>query len=111
MSEIGDILVKALDVINTRGWCQYRLRDEAGRVCAQGAVLEAMGLQALFNLCGPRRELFDGAIRVLGHHTGADCWDNLGAITTYNNAPERTIEDIKTLFEKAALDEGISLGG
>ena len=43
VDEVGELLLKAADVVERKGWCQCRLRTPSGRVCVMGAVLVAHG--------------------------------------------------------------------
>jgi hypothetical protein len=106
-----EILEKAHDIVQD-GWCQFALTDYAGRYCASGAIM-----QAQYGTTGYAPELLtDGAyldarealIKAIAQDYPA--WRDgflLGAITTWNNMPDRTQEEVVLIFKKAAysLDE------
>lgn len=85
-----ETLLAAADVINQRGWCQGELKDKNGAVCAMGAICSVAQWQS--------REALD-AHRLLIAEIGC------GTIVGWNDAPERTAEDVILTMKKAANHE------
>lgn len=114
MSEIGNIIAKAAKEIETRGWCQGTLENDKGEVCALGAVHHVLVGRCNFWHRGyEQSDQRDAALKVLAAHIPADFESHFprssSRVVTYNNAKGRTKQDMLELFEKAALDEGVSL--
>lgn len=88
--EASCVLVRAAAIVD-RGWCQGRLRDGLGNVCAQGALLEASG--RLDGFSPLFMEAMRRLIRGVGHHD----------ITAWNDFPGRRREEVSAAMRKAAL--------
>lgn len=112
MSEIGNIIAKAAQEIETRGWCRGSLQNERGEVCALGALHYAMvgHWDGDYWKNDHQRE---AVLKVLAAHLPADFEGRYpypaSRVVSYNNYPGRTKQDMLELFEKAAADEGVSL--
>lgn len=91
LDEVGQCLMDAADILRKHGWCQRALCDDVGRYCALGAI-SAAGTNALNLTTG-----------VLAKHLGI-VW-----ISEWNNAPERTAEEVIAALEDAALTRAINL--
>lgn len=91
------LLLDAADVIRKNGHCKNALRDAAGRVCAIGAIMEA----AREAYPGPNwsgfRDRVTDAFRLVEEVGGIPC------IAAWNNAPERTADEVIAAFERVAL--------
>lgn len=123
---IGDTIMKALNVIQTNGWCKFIRHDQYGRVCALGAVESALDLgiyQADFNpefirtvdalarYVPPVEEWvdkysLDSEQRILLDLLEAE-YGNHALVACYNNT--HTQQEVEELFEKAARNEGLTL--
>jgi hypothetical protein len=91
----SEVLRKAGDVLRERGWCQFRLEDDAGRVCLRGAVLSANGDAA-----------YNHEEQLLRASTGVECF---GA--DWNDLPSRTAAEAAIALDAAYVlalqEEGI----
>jgi hypothetical protein len=93
----SEILLKAADLLAERGWTQGQLVSAGGRVCALGAiriactgtidVLPGLSLGDAGNSASRRLETYVG------------CW-----IASWNDAPERTAEDVILAMKRVAHD-------
>jgi hypothetical protein len=95
---VADVLDDAADYIEKHGWCQNRLTDIAGRVCAAGAIRAALGI-AESEIPGDTYHAVRHAIyRVapLTHEVPLPSW---------NDAPDRTEQDVLDMFRAAAKAE------
>jgi hypothetical protein len=95
----SEILYKAVDVLDERGWCQCYYRDHGGRVCvasaihlAAGGTLMPRGTSVSFLHDGPAKSAlaFFGAV-VTG-----------GCIEAFNNEDGAKKRDMKAALEIAA---------
>lgn len=104
MSEVGDALLEAAGVVNERGWCQDTVEDSQGRVCALGAInVVVMGNAHGQTVSELGMSMRYALMAVLGQ-PGTYC-----GIATHNNAAGRTQAEIIEWFEKAAMNEGVSV--
>lgn len=83
-------LLKAADLIEKHGLVKHRLYDEHGRLCAGGAIYAA---NTLFG--GKSQAAMTEAILMLQRHVG-------GSIAEWNNAPERTAQEVINTLREAA---------
>lgn len=83
LPKTAQTLLKAADIIRERGWCQNTLEDDDGHVCAVNAIILAGGLGS-------------GASGLVRDFVGA------GSLVGWNNAPERTAEEVIAAFENTA---------
>lgn len=105
--ETADILEKAAEVLETRGWCQGTYHNPAGRVCAVGAVRTAVwGAPLLRDL---EREVstkdyvkVNEALMVLAEDIGLQNWNDLAP--GWNDHPDRTQDEVIDAFKHAAKD-------
>ncbi len=87
------VLLKAADILREHGWCQGTIRDRQGRRCAVGAILMAdLMVGAAFAL--PRSPYADLAMRKMLPDQG---------VSTWNDEPGRTVEEVIEAMERAAL--------
>jgi hypothetical protein len=105
--ETADILEKAAEVLETRGWCQYTYEAPSGEVCAIGAVRTAVWGAPLL-MCVSREIVQEdyskanGALKALADHVNFQYWPEIGAF--WNDAPGRTKEEVIDAFKHAAKD-------
>ncbi|GHG10131.1 DUF6197 family protein [Streptomyces hydrogenans] len=98
-SEAKKILEDAYDILETRGWCQGTLRKADGRVCLEGAVIAACP-DSLHWLMQAQHPGF-AAWRTLGEVIGRETGCAFMSPYLWNDAPERTVEDVKLVLKKA----------
>lgn len=89
-----ELIHEAADVIRERGWVQHRIRDEKGRVCAVGAI-DTVAAPLWPTGTGVRR----AALRLL--RLTADSSGRVYSLTSWNDRPGRTKEEVLALFEQA----------
>lgn len=128
MTATGDVLIAAVKQFDEHGWCTGSLKNKAGEMCAVGALMEVIGHPADFRQ--PVREvyglsflelwedpLYQNALHALRRHIPGDfssgppwmCDDDDGCwVVKYNNT-RTSYAEIREWFEKAAMDEGVSL--
>lgn len=84
-------LLDAATYIEEHGWCQFYLQMRSGAVCMLGAMSRTV----------PRECGFDGAwirsVHLVQERTGCV------GISTWNDAPERTKEEVVSALRAAAL--------
>jgi hypothetical protein len=83
-------LRRAAQIVRERGWTQGRYEEEDGRMCVEGAMSLAHGYQAPAGNCDVVADLF--ALRQV----------TLENVVDWNDAPERTAEDVIAALEAAA---------
>jgi hypothetical protein len=88
----SQVLYKAADVLGALGWCQGRLQDEEGRVCAYGAIKVALDADP-FGYAGSHAITAAFAFNRANGTT---------SITTYNDELGRTKEEVQAAFRRAA---------
>lgn len=93
-SEIAEVLDKAADVIEVRGWCQRTLETGDGRVCMEGAISVACGVLGHPSV-GPQ---YSNALCAVGLH--------LGNLIPYrwNDAPGRDKYEVIDLLRTVAKE-------
>jgi hypothetical protein len=55
-TNVADTLDAAADAIERHGWCREDLHDDAGRVCAYGALYKVVGNVWFFDQMTPRQK-------------------------------------------------------
>lgn len=45
VDEVGQVLLKAADLLESKGWCKGAVQDGAGRICALQAICLAAGTE------------------------------------------------------------------
>lgn len=83
------LLLKAADLLREKGHCK-NIIEHQGRHCAVGAILASTS----------EHELHDAALDLLAKYIGVD---HRGDIPAWNNAPQRTADEVIEAFERAAL--------
>jgi len=84
----ADVLDKAADVIVERGWCQGQFRNSAGQVCALAAVHTAARTT-------PFTWVADEALGIIRKRVGM-------SVAYWNDAPERTADEVITALRECA---------
>src|SRR6266853_1806600 len=84
VDEVGECYLKAIGVIETKGWCKGSLMNVSGQVCMAGAIQ--------LTTCSWKER--DDALRFL-HKT-------LGLVGPWNDAPERTKDEVIAKLKEAA---------
>lgn len=97
----AEVLERAIEVLNTRGWTQFRTVDHLGRVCAEGAVRIAVWGDTLTNDFPPIGEAIDKA-RLAMLAASAVVPNRTGGIVAYNDAEAKTKEDVQAVMRYAA---------
>lgn len=93
---IRTILRRAADLIEQRGWCQHRLQDSQGRLCFNGGIMAAIGMTNFVN-----------AKPLIGLPASEFAFERLGGEPAYwNNAPERTKEEVVAKLRELADQAG-----
>ncbi|SRR5258706_1739766 len=85
VDEIGKCYLKAIEVLEQRGWCKGKLINDQGQVCMAGAIQIAT-----CNSYTLQRKAL-----TLMHLT-------LGMISRWNDAPERTKDEVIAKLKEAA---------
>lgn len=83
----ADVLERAADVLDERGWCQGRLSDDDKRVCARGAIdlATCWFVEAV------------SAEDALQAHVGA-------VVTTWNDDASRTKTEVQAAMRECAAE-------
>lgn len=98
-NETADLLEKAADVIFTQGHCKGQLENDKGEVCAVGALkVAAYGIA--YNIYN---EVSDGVIFDNSYQALCNKLDPY-AITTWNDLPETTAEQVMDTMKEVAKD-------
>lgn len=95
ITEVGprEILLEAANLLRKKGWCQWTLEDDQGRMCALGAILKANRNLSVHQV---QKSLY-----LLGKFLPPDK-RGYGPIVPWNNAPGRTKEEVIAAMEGAA---------
>ena len=103
------ILLRAHEIIEDRGWCQLTLQADDGRVCLQGAVMLASGVELLRGPTGlitpASREACMAsamnAIRMLEQRlTSGEVWE-------WNDEPGRTADEVLRLIRDTVAEAAV----
>jgi hypothetical protein len=115
---VPQTLHAAADAIETHGHTKGILLDEHGGMCANGAILRALDVEMIDHGHGTeviglhhKRPHFKAAVAALGSYL--DLSDNpykaSDLIPRWNNAPERTAQDVVEALRAAAAIEQAKL--
>lgn len=98
VDEDGEVLLRAADILEQRGWCQYEQESPDGRLCLYGAIFTARHGSAM-----PEQERSndDGWNRD-AHTLG---FPSAGAAVSWNNAEDRTAAEVIARLRSAAEQE------
>ena len=100
--QVREDLEAALSSLRRRGWCQGRYVDMKGRVCAVGAVRDAVyGVPRQTQGGGLVREAYAYAALLDKIH---DITGVAASVEVYNDHEGITLRDVENLFEKAIAD-------
>jgi hypothetical protein len=114
--QVTEVLRKAREVIEERGWCQGMLTADNGNVCAMGALRQATHDIPLTvkEAC----KLEEEAVKRMSKAAGTHFYEGESAegapyvyhvfdheIPSWNDKPSRTVEDVLLMFKRAA-EEG-----
>jgi hypothetical protein len=91
-STVKDTLNRAADLIEKYGHIKGQLGDRKMGMCANGAIFAAVGGSS---------EIWNDATNALGKHLGLSGYVRYD-IPAWNNAPERTKEEVITAMRDAA---------
>lgn len=96
--DISTVYRRAVEVLDERGWCQEVAEDRDGRVCALGALrVSAFGDANSYD-----DDLEHQVLRPLHDHLGQ-------LVAPWNDAPERTEDDVKAALLAVAESVGPSV--
>lgn len=97
---------QALDVLTKWGWTQGRLRARDGRLCARGALAEALGvLTSEGTILGGSDVAIDHCEAIAARILGSDRAPNAlysTPLTYFNDDPATSEEDVRLLLKHAA---------
>lgn len=88
-----NIYETAIDILNERGWTQGVVRNAKGEVCLIGALGIATGRIATNNG-------YCSALETCGRKLGIP----VGSVITWNDAPERSKEDVILILKELASE-------
>lgn len=89
LSPVSRALLDAADYIEKHGWCQHSLQDPNGRVCIFGAI----------DLVTADPDVLGNAVVRLSRQV------SYYPITAWNDAPERTKQEVVDTLRAAAMAE------
>lgn len=112
MKSVGDIIVGAIKEFDTHGWCTGQVLNRQGQMCAVGGVSKAMTGEAnVFTTGTLGTPKWNAVMAALASHLPQDYHPDDGDVTrviTYNNS-RTSYQEVRDWFEKAALNEGVTL--
>ena len=101
---VKEVLEGSLRELQARGWTQGRMYDyRTGSVCAVGAVRKAY-FNHYDTLSEGDLEYIEAIaylVAEVGRVTGQRVWYGEGTIESWNDAPDRSHEDVVLLFKNA----------
>lgn len=110
MSEVGDFLQTALDLMREKGWTRRVLVNKDGEMCARGALVRTENLLKLND--ADARPLRFAAEKALVAKIPADFekdpQDMRDILPQYNNS-RQDFSEVEAWFEKSIAEEGTSL--
>jgi len=92
--EVADVLDSAADYIERHGWTQGVLKSAAGKVCAGGAIV-----------CLSSRDIKIAALSALASQLGDHARSPLIAVPYWNDAPDRTEQQVLDALRAAAKSQ------
>lgn len=95
LTDVQKVLLGAAQVIRERGWCQKALVDGGGRLCVMGAILAV-------DTGDPEGDWGDVSNAAMDRLYG---YLDKQPPMIWNNAPERTAEEVIHALEAAAFSE------
>ena len=110
--EARETIRQAIDYMDEHGWCTMRLTNEAGNVCAVGALMAVTATDRHDWVDDDTQKRVGAPLKLLANHIpgeGLRPRDFIQAwvdVVHYNNEAGRSYDnDIRPWFEKAAADE------
>ena len=96
---VSDVLLRAADLIEERGWCQWIQEERDGSLCIAGAIAVASGgIASSRATMGSNGPLYWPAVQRFCEFVGEP---NPGP-ARWNNAPERIKSQVLTALREAA---------
>ncbi len=89
VDEVGQVMLKAADYLEEHGHCKHVLFNDKGAVCIRGAFMKV----------GSFAQLNEAELRL--KEFGIP-WNELIGVVDWNNAPERTGEEVIAVLRAAA---------
>lgn len=89
-------LLHAAEFLEIYGWCQGRMGDLSGRVCAYGAIKEASGSDYF------REPLYKFATHLGLLYRAGDIRSMAGEVARWNDVPTRTKQEVLNALREAA---------
>lgn len=97
-----NVYERAVEAIRERGWCQHALEASNGAVCLLGAYAAAAGL---YNDRGELRYPAPDEERALAKAIRSAGFEwRSGSVEPWNDAPDRTVEDVLLVLKHAAVE-------
>jgi hypothetical protein len=96
-ADVSGVLLRAVEVLAERGWCQDAYTNDAGQVCVRGAMNVAVIGQADADLLDSALERLDGYLRSQGWGVLAERW---------NDVEGRTADEVVAALRAAAVGAG-----
>lgn len=99
---MNEILQKAHDALEAKGWCQGGFQDGQGRVCLEGAFALATGTNhpCFIDMAAPGvQQAWLLLCETVQKETGFD------APHAWNDDPSTSVEDVKLVLKKAISAE------
>ena len=89
--KVAKVLTRALDIIETKGWCQEELEDNAGRVCATGALMCVAGKEP-YRIQFQAERVLDAVVHLTHPRK---------TIVQFNDTRGRKVGEVKQVYRKA----------
>ncbi len=100
LNPVQQTLLKMAEVLEQRGWCQFRVENKEGALCLFGSLRVAV-YGSVFNWNPPTPEafeLFQGVVKRLHEHCGLN-------ITGWNNSIARDKTEVINMLRDLAASE------
>lgn len=106
LDEVGRRLLRAAEIIRTRGWCQGTLFDINGAVCTLGAIqIARRDANGGFYYEMPEYARVTEYVRENGGHVSGN--EGLHYVARWNDMPGRTADDVINALTQAAFHREI----
>lgn len=100
----NDYIDSVIEILETRGWCQGRLCDAEGRLCAIGAVLET-DKRLIRNLSTYCPDPYHRSMLYYEVRRELDGKMINESLQRWNDTPGRTKEEVTELFESIKVED------
>jgi len=94
-------MLKAADYIRQHGHCKKRLWNDKGEVCIIGAIIRVsikdMSVTDFIEMLHHPGRICNGTLQII--------FNRIGPIGVWNDAPERTKEEVISVLESIALGD------